>query len=361
MKNLCIYLLLATPLAAVAQKSVDLDRHRFTVQYRSLPSVRIDSSYRTYDVEVTTTQLMNPFLQSDPAKTVRLEGWKQLDANGHLNIKVRLGDLLPGDVSVKERVVSTKNGNGIITGTKTFYYQEVSYTFEARAVITDYKGMHIGDQELAGRQYKMVYRSPEFALRPLAEGYFLANSIALTKELFRECSANAMHTLSRRLNDHFGFEAVNVNDNMWVIDSRKHPEYGEWRKALRTALDVLFSMTASDPITGAREQLRPAIDYFEKIKRNYSSSNRHDRKIRYGAYYNLAVIYYYLDDPQSMMKEANGLELNDFDPNDARGFKRTATWLKNLFEQNNIYTRHFPVSPELYKGPGEEGTVSLAK
>lgn len=361
MKKLYIALFLIAPLFSLAQKTVDLDRHRFSVQYRSLPGMKIDSTYRTYDVEVTATQLMTPFFQdADPAKTVRLEGWKQLDANGHLNVRVKLGDLLPGDVSVKERVVSTKNGNGIITGTRTFYYQEVSYTFEATAVISDYKGMHILDEDLASRQYKRVYRSPEFTIRAMAEAYFLVNSIAVTKELFRESVSNAMHTLSRRLNDNFGFESVNVNDNMWVIDSRKHPEYGDWRNAIRQSIDVLFSMNAYTPITGALEQLKPAIDYFEKIKRDYSSTNRHDRKIRYGAYYNLAVIYYYLDDPQSMMKEAHGLELNDFDPNDAKGFKRTASWLKNLFEQNNIYTRHFPVNPENFQGPLEQASVSVS-
>lgn len=350
------------PLFTLAQKSVDLDKYKFTVQFRALPGMRIDSTYRTYDVSVSTTQLMNGFLQGmEPDRSVKLEGWKKLPENGHLQVQVKLGDLLPGDLAVKERVVSSRNGNGIITGTRTYYYQELTYTFEARAIITDYHGMHILDEELAARNYKRIYRSPEFTLRPMAEGYFLVNSLALTKELFRECSNNAMHILNERLNNNFGFEPVSVNDMMWVIDSRKHDEYGDWRKAIRQASDVLFSMSASEPITGASEQLQPVIDYFEKIKRNYSSTNRHDRKIRYGAYYNLAVLYYYLDDPASMMREANGLELNDFDANDAKGFKRTATWLKNLFEQNNIYTRHFPINPDQYMGPLEQPAVSMVK
>lgn len=359
-KNHLTFLLFLIPVISISQKSVDLDRHRFTVAYRSLPAIRLDSSYRTYDVEIGTTQLMQHFMQeTDPAKSVRLEGWKQLDANGHLHIRVQLGDLLPGDVSVKERVVTTRNGNNVITGTKTFYHQEVTYTFEATAIITDYLGLHIGDEQLASRTYKRVYKSPEFTLRAMAEGYFLINSLTLTKELFRENSTQAIHTLSRRLNDNFGYEAVTSNDFMWVIDSRKHPEYDDWRNAIRQALDVLFTMNASDPITSARAQLQPAINYFEKMKRDYSSSSRHDRKLRYGCYFNLAVLYYYLDDPQSMMKEAHGLELNDFDAGDAKGFKQTATWLKTIFEQNNIYTRHFPVNTEQLKGPLEKKDVSL--
>lgn len=360
MKKLYIILSLTLPLVSMAQKTVDLDRYRFTVQYRSLPSVKLDSTYRTYNVEVSGTKLMNPFLDElDPARSVRLEGWKQLDENGHLKVSVKLGDLLPGDVSVKERVVSTKNRNGQITGTKIYYWQEVTYSFEANAVISDYKGMHIQDEELMSRTNKLVYRSPEFTLRPMAEGYFLLNSLAVTKELFRDNVSNAMHILSNRLNNNFGFNAVTVNDYMWVVGKRKHPEYDNWRKAIQQVMDVLFTMNANTPITGAKEEVQPAINYFEKIKKLYSSNNRHDRKIRYGCYYNLAVLYYYLDDPQLMMKEANGLELNDFDPKDAKGFKTTATWLRNLFEQNNIYTRHFPVNPDSYKGPLEQGSVSV--
>lgn len=360
MKNYSASLLLLLPFSLLAQKSVDLDKYRFSVQFRSLPTVRIDSTYRTYNVVVQTTKLMNPLLSElQPENSVRLEGWKKLPVEGHITVTVNIGDLVPGDVSVKERVVTSKNGNGVITGTKTYYYQEIAYSFEAEAIVTDYKGMHITDEQLASRTNKRVYRSPEFTNRVLASGYFIANSLAVTKELFRESITNAMHRLSERLNRNFGYEAVTSNDMMWVIDSRKHPEYSDWRNAIRQINDVLFSLNAVTPATTARQQVEPAIRYFEKIKSTYSSSSRHDRKIRYGSYYNLAVLYYYLDDPQAMIKEANGLELNDFDAKDARGFKETAAWLKRVFEQNNIYTRHFPISTDSFKGPYEMADVSV--
>jgi len=360
MKKFYLPALLLLPFALAAQKSVDLDKYRFTVQFRSLPAMRIDSTYRTYHMEVEATKMMQPFFNElQPENTVRLDGWRRLPQNGHLSVNVKLGDLLPGDVSVKQRVVTTRNGNGQTTGSKIFYYQEVVYTFEAEAVITDYRGQHILDQQLAGRNYKRIYKSPEFALRALAEGYFVVNSMAITRELYRESVNRAMHALDERLNEQFGFRAVSVNDNMWRIDSRKHPEYSDWQKALGVVQDVLFSMDAATPITGAKEKAKPAIDYFERIKRNYSSSSRHDRKIRYACYYNLAVLYYYLDDPQAMMKEANGLVLNDFDPKDGMAFERTATWLRNLFQQNNIYTRHFPINTEEFRGPYDKQDVTV--
>lgn len=359
-KNFYVFFLSLFPLILQAQKTVDLDQYRFTVQYRSLPAMQLDSSYRTYNVEIEGTKLTEGLLQDlSPEKTVELEGWRKLPQDGHLSIKVKLGDLLPEAVSVKERVETLKNRNGQVTGTRTYYHQEVIYTFAATAGITDYKGMHIMDQELADRSYKQVYRSPEFPIRSLAEGYFIINSIAVTKELYQRCVTRAMHYLSERITENFGFSAVTAKDYMWIIDSRKHPEYAAHRKAFQQMNEVLFNMNASDPIEEAREQLKPVIDYFEKIKKDYPSTSRHDRKIRYASYFNLAVLYYYLDDPQAMMKEAKGLELNDFDAKDAKGFVQTATWLKNLFQQTNIFTRHFSINTATYKGPYEKEDVTV--
>ncbi len=358
MKKLCLLALLAIPFNINAQKKVDLDRFRFSVQYRSLPKMQIDSTYRTYNVEVEGTKLMQSFLnEMSPENSVVLEGWRKLPQDGHLDIKVKLGDLLPESVSVKERVETSKNKAGQVT-TKTYYRQEVLYSFDAVASITDYKGAHIMEQELAGRGNKQVYRSPEFASRILAEGYFALNSLIITKELYQNCVTRAMHYLSERITDNFGFNAVTANDFMWIVDSRKHPEYAAHRQAFQQISEVLFTMNASTSIEGAREQLKPVIDYFEKIKRIYSSTSKHDRKMKYASYFNLAVLYYYLDDPQAMMKEAKGLEMNDYDAKDARGFVQTATWLKNLFEQNNIYTRHFTINPAAFKGPYEKADVT---
>ncbi len=362
MKKRILFLLFIAPLWLAAQKNVDLDKYRFTVQYRALPLVKLDSTYRTYHVEVESTKMMDSFMEDlSPEKSVILEGWKKLTDDGHLGIYVKLGDLLPESFSVKERTETVKNGNGIVTGSRTYYHQEVVYSFSANAAISDFKGMHIMDQELVSRQSKQVYKSPEFPIKYVAEGYFLVNSMTITKDLYRNAVTSAMHTLSDRMTRNFGFDEVAANDYMWIIDSRKHPEYDAWRKAFTQMSEVLFNMDANTPIAGAREKLQPVISYFENIRKRYTSTKKHDRKIRYATYFNLAVLYYYLDDPQSMMREANGLVLNDYDSRDGKGFEETAAWLKNQFQQNNMYTRHFPINTQSFRGPLEKTEISKAK
>jgi hypothetical protein len=360
MKKIYFISFLVFPFSLIAQKKVDLDRFYFTTQFRSLPKMKIDSTYRTYNVVVEGSKLMQPFLQNlDPEKNVLIEGWKKLSDNGHLTIKIYLEDLLPATYAVKERIENIKNSKGEVTGTRTLYCQEVVYTFAATANISDYKGIHIMDQVLADRNYKQVYKSPEFALRTMAEAYFMLNAVNITGDLYRNCVNRAMHYLTERITDNFGFNPVTVRDQMWIVGSRKHPEYAAHRQAFQQLNNILFDMTAQKPIHEMKEQLKPAIEYFEKIKRKYTSTSKHDRKIRYASFYNLAVLHYYLDDPQRMMKEANGLVLNDFDTKDGKSFEQSAIRLKNLFQQNNIYTRHFEIDTSAFKGPYEKNEMTV--
>jgi hypothetical protein len=163
------------------------------------------------------------------------------------------------------------------------------------------------------------------------------------------------------LTDNFGYGITTITEHMWIIDSKKHPEYMAHRNAFLTLKEALFSISANRPLDGIREQVEPAIRYFESIKKKYTSSSKHDRKIRYASYYNLAVLYYYLDDPQSMLREASSLILNDYDARDGKNLEAGAVRLKNLFLDTRMSSRHFAIDTAAYKGPYEKGAVIATK
>lgn len=350
-------LLLAATVSA--QRNVDLDKFSISAQYRALPQIQIDTTYRTFNVEIETTRLMQPLLNTiSPEKSVWIDGWRKLDRDGHIRIKIRFEDILPESVSTKERIETIKNRNGQITGTRTYYSQEVIYTFQANAILEDYRGMNLEERMLANRNNKMVYRSPEFAIKTVADGYFALNSISIAQDLFRRNVQNAVNNLSNQLTRDYGYQTVTSTDIMWIVGSRKDAEYDDHRKAFQIVSDAFFRMSADKPTDEIRVMLQPAIDYFNKIKRVYNGKSKRERKLRYASYYNLAVIYYYLDDPMAMMNEAKGLRLNDYDTGDATGFEHSATNLKNVLQINNMNTRHFPIDITKFKGPYERTDVT---
>jgi hypothetical protein len=294
----------------------------------------------------------------EPARMVQREGWRKLPVDGHINIRIQMEDLLPESFNVVERVEDIRDRQGKVTGQRRLYAQEMTYTFAARASITDYKGIHIMDRQLANRERKMVFRSPEFQVRQLAEGYFLLNSMKVTQDLIRQNVTRAMNNLSAELTQNFGYAAVTLNDHLWIVGSRKHAEYDAHRKAFREMTSALFGLDANTPVNGLREKLKPVIDYFEGVKKRYNTQSKHDRKLRYASYFNLAVIYYYLDDPASMMHEAQGLILNDFDSRDGRGFEQVAMRLREQMQIANVSSRHFPIDVNKFKGPYEQNTAT---
>ena len=73
--------------------------------------------------------------------------------------------------------------------------------------------------------------------------------------------------------------------------------------------------------------------------------------MRYASYYNLAKIYYYLDDADASMNEAGNLIMNGYDAGDGKVLEQMAMNLKSLFAQRQRNSRHFPITPDLYSGP----------
>ena len=99
--------------------------------------------------------------------------------------------------------------------------------------------------------------------------------------------------------------------------------------------------------------MQPVIDYFEKVKKEYVTSDKEGRKMRYASYYNLAKIYIYLDEPGKAITEADALAMNDFDEKDGRMLHQSAALLADKLQKNNATTRHFALNVNNYTSPVE--------
>jgi hypothetical protein len=225
------------------------------------------------------------------------------------------------------------------------------YTFAAEAEISDYKGNPVTTLILADRDYRQTYKSQEFSSFIEASLYYKFRGLDFTKDIGKRAVRNAMYYLSNTMTGDFGFSPRTVNDFLWILDSKKHPEYTAHRKAWMTFKQAMFQMSAEEPLDEVKRSLVSVINYYETIRKRYSSDSKADRKLRYASCFNLAKIYYYLDDPDAAMREAGELMLNEFDEKDGRRLEAAATELKNTFRQNKYNTRHFPLETEKYAAP----------
>lgn len=361
MKNI-FYLLVFTAFisgcgssAAVSNgDKVDLDRYSFSASYRDLPTGGLDTSYRTYSVRIEYGFLNKLALRRDELENqVEIAGWRRLPGDAHVQVNLRFEDLIIQGSEVKERVETIKDKDGKETGKKTTYTVEVPYTFGAHARVTDYKGRFIESFALANRDQRRVYTSEVFPNEAEAKAYSKYGLLLLTPQLMRQSMNNALNNLSNALTQNYGYPERTVSDYFWVVSSRKHPAYADHQRAWSAFRQAIAQMSPDEPLDEVKRLMQPVIDYYNKAVKVYSSDSKGDKKMRYASHFNLAKIYWYLDDPDSALKHATELVINGYDPRDGRSLEAGATNLKTLMRQSRIYTRHFRVQVQDYQGPAD--------
>jgi hypothetical protein len=358
MNKLFFLLAFAICLAACSSSSVsngdkvNLDKYSFTASYRDLPRRALDTSYRTFSVKVDYGLLTRLAMRRNELEDqVQIEGWRRLPNDAHMHVMVKFEDLIIQGSEIKEHVEILKDKNGKETGRRSTYNVEISYLFGAYAKITDFKGAFVDDITLASRDQRRVHQSESFKSHGEAKAYSIYGLVLLTPQLVKQSMNNAIANLSNTMTLDYGFPERTVSDHLWIVNSRKHPEYENHRRAWITFKQAITHMSPDEPLDEVKQMMQPVIDYYNKVNKMYASDSKGDRKMRYASHYNLAKIYWYLDDPDAAMREANELVINGYDARDGQRLEAGATQLKTLMRQSRMYSRHFRVRTHEYQGP----------
>jgi hypothetical protein len=355
MKSSNLLFVIIVLLTSCTAQRVDLDKHSFTASYRELPRRTIDSSYRTFSVATEFSPSVTRHLSDTrPEEYIDIAGWKRLSSGAHVNVQTRMEDVMIANTEVKERQQPVKDKDGKETGKRTYYYVLIEYTFAADARVTDFKGNVLVNWELADRSTKHTYKSEEFSNAVEAAYFIRYNLLNLTSNITRIAAERALNQLNYNLTWDFGYAERYVSDYLWILDSKRHPEYKDYKQAWSSFKQAMFRMRADEPLDEVKKMLEPVISYFEKMKKYYSAESKGDRKMRYASYFNLSKIYYYLDDPDGALREASQLMVNDYDEKDGRALEAAAADLKHIMRLNKINSRHFAVNIESFKGPETE-------
>jgi hypothetical protein len=348
MKTMLTLMAFAAMTTAFAQK-VDLDAEKFTYTYRDYPTDPLPADYVTYSVTYDASgSTKNEISESEIVDKLVLQGFKRLDKGAHLQITVQFNSLIFNASQVKERFDVQKDKNGKETGRTYFYWVELAYSMTGYAQMKDYKGNIVYKSSLGGNY---SYRTSEYNSYKAASDYFNNNKDALRGNFIRERVQNSIADLSRTLSDKYGFPVRSGRDELWILDSKSHPEYDGHKKALKTVQEVMKTMSPDQSVAEIKEQLKPTIEYFESLKTKYNKDDKRERKMRYASWFNLGKIYLYLDDMDAAIKEAEGLIKNDYDPKDGKRMIEEAQRVKAIFNKNKANTRHFPIELDKMEGP----------
>jgi hypothetical protein len=365
-KQLLTAFLLTIVSSSFAQK-VDLDRFYFDVKYQDLPSENIPLEKRTFGVHVKTGGPVINYI-SDAAlyDKVNLIGWKKVEtADPTVGVDITLEDFVFRGSEQKSETKDRKNSDGKVIGTDTYYWIEARYAtrgfakisgpitvkkeepkkeeakpvnkFLVNAVINK-PAAPTEDAQSMSFSREITYTSDKKTSNTVASEFNI-NKDAIYSQKLREFVDGAINSVFNRINGRYGFPEISTSELVWILDA-KNDEGKTQTEAIEAVKEIFKGMKANESTEQLAANLQPLIEYFESLKTKYASDDKPGRKMRYSAYYNLAKIYLYLDQPDKAIKEGEAIITNDYDPKDGKKLIDEANRLKDLFAKTGFNSRH---------------------
>jgi hypothetical protein len=342
MKKLFYHFALLALCSIVHAQRVDLDRQYYNYAYRNLPNVVLDKSFQTYSVTVDKTVTLELFSNEAANNKINIEGRKKVSGRGHFQVNISMGDLLIESSKVENRVVVSKDKDGKETGRTYYYWAEVIYSFEAGARIDDFNGNKLKSYNLVSRDSKKTFKTSEYGKSSDASDYYNNNRYEIKANLIAEQIDQAMSSLNTSLNYDFGYLSLLSADKFWTLGSKKHEEFTAYGEAIASAKTAIETITANAIPADINDKLKPSIDYFNGLLTKYTDpEDKGQKKLRYGAYFNLAFIYYSIENFDKAIENANLLVMNDYDGKDGERLVKEINDIKTTLQKNSMTTRHF--------------------
>lgn len=337
--------------ASFAQK-VDLDPWRFTANFRNLPLNPLDKSYCTYNVSVASSGTVNSFFSMTSLETmVGIADWKPVTVQGHVTIYMSFGDFRIVGERIAERTEEIKDKDQKVIGKKIHYKPVITYTFQVTGSARDYKGTTLFNSNglLAGT---FTWEGSETQVYKQASDALSAVRVNLMKDVVPGLVNSACANMTNNLSKNYGWGVANYFDLIYLLDSKKHPEFEGHQKVVTFVKEVLGKkMNPNESLDDIKAQFEPLKDYLLSTVKTYDKDEKSHKKMRYAAYYALSTIYYWLDDPDNCIKYADALIANEYDEKDGKRLIERANDLKSLFAKNNTNTRHFKVDTASFEPP----------
>jgi hypothetical protein len=364
-----------------AQK-VDIDNFRFYISNTRLPDNYVPIEKRTFDVKVT-----GDWNKTDIKNAIFIPGW-DLDKNDPtLEIVVNLEPMTRGGMSISTSVEEKKDKNGKVTSSTKYYTASSSNNVYGSCKILGMKNEM--PRQMSKKELEKQAKKEKEAKEKKESNPFLSNvstnqepdvvvdtktnkEVAYYENLtqnygYSTNKSTSQYTASRewetnnyneytnhknayqqyivrqvngKLQEYYGYQPYQHYAKFKELDSEKHPEYTMYSNAI-IALKTIFSkMRYNKPVEEIEQDLLPIIKYFDDIVSKYSKDEKHEKRLRAATFFNLGVIFIYLDRHDRAIEIGNKMIALDLETDDAQDIIDASTNLKKQLAFHNMTSRH---------------------
>ncbi len=348
-----ISLIIFSTISVLFAQKVDLDKHRFKVGgMYDLPADPLAAEYKTYNINYSSNS-NTYYFPTSMLQEVEIQGWKKLPygTTGHISITFETGALIIDKSEIKEREEIQKDKNGKETGRKKYYTVRFAYTMPVGYKIEDIEKKVLHREVGYNVNRSGTFASPEFTSYNSAYDYKNNNMRNLMEQFGRELVGQVVNSLSYSLTNNWGLRKYSPEDFFWLMDSKKHPEQDSMQLMAKFVQETFPKYSAEMSNKEFKELMAPFINYCLNLPNKYKADEKADKKLRYSAYYNMAKLSDYLDDPEGIEKWAAKITENDYDPNDGKGYMKDAKKLRERFTNAKMNTRHLTFDVNSFEPP----------
>lgn len=390
MKNLTlIFSILFFGMMLNGQK-VDIDNTHIYISLLDLPDNYTPIEYRTYSVSTNYSTL----IPQDLGESLVLYGWDRVDKNGNISVFINGDKMYRGDPQMKSRVDETKDKNGKVISSKTYYWYESKNTGYGSMKVYGEKDsfreyMYQKEKEAKAKEKEKKKKDKEeikeenpflknvdknangelnsdvevninkrlaynFSLKQdynHSTSSYTSSNVAYKEfndrshEYFQsdiDAYRNSVKSLaSGILNDAYGYRPVRNYVTFKRLDSEKHTEYKTFDNAMKAVQVIFGKMRYNLPKDEVENDLKPIIEYFSDLARKpINEKEKSEKKLRYAAYYNLAQIYMYLDRFADVNDIADLIIKSEYKEKTGERFKESANRLQEELIFHKMTSRH---------------------
>jgi len=356
---------------SIFAQRVDLDRFYFNPSYLLLPQQYTEPEKRTFGVQVECgPSIATAFPKQVVNDKIRVSGFKRVEADPLVGITLELDEVKFERSEASSRTEERKDKDGKVVGRDTYHRITVFYNSSGRYVITGPKAAEAARQpEPAKAEAKanrflqasapaaaptsglgivdrgflsktLTHTTAEFSSAAEASRYIQENQSAIRDKLVTQYVNESIGYVNMVVDNKYGYAPTQTREFLWILDSKRHPEYEAQQEAIKAVKQLMQGMSATQPLDDLRPRFQPVLDYFNELKTKYTSDDKADKKIRYSAFFNLATLYYFLDEPDKAVEAANNLVKNDYDTKDGEKLAKQAEELKAALARHKTATRH---------------------
>lgn len=252
-------------------------------------------------------------------------------------------DLYFGDIQIHRSEVIEKKTEKEKDGQKYISYSyafEMEYSMPVTLTETDHKISQNYTDTIISKRTKYKYISDAFPSRRSLMKYYDEEYRYIHSRLAAQVADNAIRHANNVLYSWYCFSAMTKKDILKTMNEKKHLENRTMQLRVAELYHLLQAMTYDRGLE--KDKVQYLIDYFKDIPNRFTDPKlKADMQIRYMAYFNLAKIYLYLDDPDNAIIYANALDENGHDTRAAVNLLKEASKLKEVLNRTDIKTRHF--------------------